>query len=102
VDSYRSLTRDPLMERMSPYFKSGELDNYSDEELLRCRSPKTKPEPLWRIPADRMKMRRETYRGELARYVARNALISCRNFGNAGLGKGTNRARAMSSASCPG
>jgi hypothetical protein len=32
--------------------------------------------------------------GELARYVERNALISCRYFGNAGLGTGTNRAPA--------
>jgi hypothetical protein len=34
IDSYRSLTRDQLMERMRPYFKPGELDKHSDEELL--------------------------------------------------------------------
>jgi len=39
--------------------------------------------------------------GELTRYVARNALVSCRNFGKAGLGKGTNRAPAIPAASYP-
>jgi hypothetical protein len=34
IDSYRSLTRDQLMQRMRAHFKPGELDVHSDEELL--------------------------------------------------------------------
>jgi SEC-C motif len=34
IDAYRSLTRAQLMAHMAPYFKPGDLDKHTDEELL--------------------------------------------------------------------
>lgn len=34
MTAYRSMTRAQLLEKMGPYFKPGEIDNHTDEELL--------------------------------------------------------------------